>query len=91
FDRLIEIPVPDRESRLQILKIHSRNMKLGTVDLEEIALLTEKATGAELEAICREAGMMAVRRDAEEISMIDYTAAVHKVKNDAVADTRMYT
>jgi len=90
FDRLIEIPVPDKDARLQILKIHSRNMKLGTVDLKEIALITEKATGAELEAICREAGMMAVRRDADEISMIDYTAAVHKVKNDAVADTRMY-
>ena len=66
-------------------------MKLGDVDLEEIALTTEKATGAELEAVCREAGMMAVRRDAEEVGMADLVAAVRKVKNDAVADTRMYT
>jgi proteasome regulatory subunit len=91
FDRLIEIPVPDRDARLQILKIHSRNMQLGDVDFDEIVRMTEKATGAELEAVCREAGMMAVRRDADNIGMIDYTEAVRKVKNEAVADNRMYT
>lgn len=91
FDRLIEIPSPDAGARLQILKIHSRRMKLADVPLEDIAALTEGATGAELEAICREAGMMAVRRDARLVEMIDFTDAVHKVKNEAVADTRMYT
>ncbi len=91
FDRLIEIPLPDRDARLQILKIHSRRMKLGSVDLDEIALTTEKATGAELEAVCREAGMMAVRRDAAVVGMTDFTDAVRKVKNETVADTRMYT
>jgi len=91
FDRLIEIPLPDKVARLQILTIHSRNMKLGNVDFDEITRMTEKATGAELEAVCREAGMMAVRRDAEQVEMVDFTDAVHKVKNEAVADTRMYT
>jgi proteasome regulatory subunit len=91
FDRLIEIPLPDKDSRLQILKIHSRKMKLGNVDFDDITRMTEKATGAELEAVCREAGMMAVRRDAEQVGMVDFTDAVHKVKNEAVADTRMYT
>lgn len=91
FDRLIEIPVPDKEARLQILKIHSRKMQLGDVDLDGIVGMTEKATGAELEAICREAGMMAVRREAEKIEMVDFTDAARKVKNEAVADTRMYT
>ncbi len=91
FDRLIEIPLPDRDARLQILKIHSRKMKLGSVDMDEIALATEKATGAELEAVCREAGMMAVRRDAAHVEMTDFTEAVRKVKNETVADTRMYT
>jgi proteasome regulatory subunit len=91
FDRLIEIPVPDKPSRLQILKIHSRKMHTGTVDFEEIATITEKATGAELEAICREAGMMAVRREADAIEMQDFLDAVRKVRNEAVADTRMYT
>jgi proteasome regulatory subunit len=91
FDRLIEIPLPDITSRLQILKIHSRNMHLSDVDLDEIAARTENTTGAELEAVCREAGMMAVRRDAESVERVDYIEAVRKVKNEAVTDTRMYT
>jgi proteasome regulatory subunit len=91
FDRLIEIPVPDAGARLQILKIHSRRMKLGDVQLEEIARMTDQATGAELEAVCREAGMMAVRRDAALVGMSDYIDAVRKVKNEAIADIRMYT
>ena len=91
FDRLIEIPVPDKASRLQILKIHSRKMHIGDVDFGEIAAITDKATGAELEAICREAGMMAVRREADAISMRDFLDAARKVRNEAVADTRMYT
>ena len=91
FDRLIEIPLPDKDSRLQILKIHSRNMHIGDVDLETIAAITDKATGAELEAVCREAGMMAVRREADDICMDDFMAAVRKVRNEAVADNRMYT
>jgi proteasome regulatory subunit len=91
FDRLIEIPVPDKEARLQILKIHSRKMHLNEVNLEEIAGRTEKATGAELEAVCREAGMMAVRREAENVGMVDFLDAVRKVKNETVTDNRMYT
>jgi proteasome regulatory subunit len=91
FDRLIEIPLPDKDSRLQILNIHSRKMHIGDVDLEEIASITENTTGAELEAVCREAGMMAVRREADFISMDDFLEAVRKVKNETVADNRMYT
>jgi proteasome regulatory subunit len=91
FDRLIEIPLPDKDSRFQILKIHSRKMHIDTVNLEEIAIVTEKFTGAELEAVCREAGMMAVRREADSVGMNDFTEAVHKVKNEAVMDNRMYT
>ena len=91
FDRLIEIPLPDKDARLQILKIHSRKMHLAEVTLESIAALAEETTGAELEAICREAGMMAVRREGERVEMVDFTAAVRKVKNEAVTENRMYT
>lgn len=91
FDRLIEIPLPDKDSRHQILKIHSRNMQSSDVDLEVIANGTDKFTGAELEAVCREAGMMAVRHEADSVSMNDFMEAVRKVKNEAVADNRMYT
>jgi proteasome regulatory subunit len=91
FDRLIEIPLPEKEARLQILKIHSRRMTLTDVDLESIAASSENTTGAELESICREAGMMAVRREAEHVEMVDFTAAVKKVKNETVTENRMYT
>ena len=91
FDRLIQIPLPDRKARLEILKIHSKKMHLSDVNLEIISSMTEGSTGAELQAICREAGMMAVRRDATAAEMVDFTAAVHKVKSDALPDTRMYT
>ncbi|NMB78514.1 MAG: proteasome-activating nucleotidase [Methanomicrobiales archaeon] len=91
FDRLIEIPLPDKEARLQILKIHSRKMHLADVDLESIASSTENSTGAELEAVCREAGMMAVRREAEKVGKVDFEDAVRKVKNEAVTENNMYT
>jgi proteasome regulatory subunit len=90
FDRLVQIPEPDLESRCEILKIHSRTMHLENVDLDVIASMTENATGAELEAICREAGMMAVRRDATSIAMIDFISAVKKVRAEMITDARMY-
>jgi transitional endoplasmic reticulum ATPase len=91
FDRIIEIPLPDAAGRLEILKIHSRKMQLAGVDLNEITAMTEKATGAELQAVCREAGMIAVRRDAAAVERRDFVDAVHKVKNEKVMDNRMYT
>jgi len=91
FDRLIKIPLPDTEARLAILKIHSKNMRLSDVSLESIAAMTENSTGAELQAICREAGMMAVRREAPAVEMIDLLNGVHKVKADTITDSRMYT
>jgi proteasome regulatory subunit len=66
-------------------------MHIGEVDLGEIAAITENSTGAELEAVCREAGMMAVRREADDVGMNDFLDAVRKVKNETVADNRMYT
>jgi proteasome regulatory subunit len=91
FDRVIEIPLPDKDARLQILKIHSRKMHLDSVNLEELVDMTENTTGAELEAVCREAGMMAVRREAACVEMVDFIDAVHKVKNEIITDNRMYT
>jgi proteasome regulatory subunit len=91
FDRVIEIPLPDRDARLEILKIHSAKLHHKGVSLEEIADLTEDTTGAELQAICREAGMIAVRKEAEEITSEDFHTAVHKVKAEVEFDSRMYT
>ncbi|MDI9633090.1 MAG: proteasome-activating nucleotidase [Methanolinea sp.] len=91
FDRIIEIPLPDDEGRMEILKIHTRRMALGgDVDLAAIVEMTEGATGAELQAICREAGMNAVRREADAVSQEDFLHAVKKVRNEQKPDLRMY-
>lgn len=63
FDREIAIPVPNAEGRMTILKIHSRRMPLAPdVDLDRLAQITHAFVGADLEALCKEAGMVALRR-----------------------------
>ncbi|KAK3146736.1 hypothetical protein QOZ80_3BG0271070 [Eleusine coracana subsp. coracana] len=64
FDMVLYVPPPDVEGRYEILRIHTRKMKLGEdVNLWEIAECTELFTGADLEDLCREAGMAALRED----------------------------
>ncbi|MEM0330496.1 MAG: AAA family ATPase, partial [Archaeoglobaceae archaeon] len=61
FDRLVYVKPPDRKSRLSIFRIHTKNMPLAEdVDLEELAEITEGYVGADIEAICREAVMLAL-------------------------------
>ena len=68
FDREIVIPIPDRHGRLEILEIHSRGIPLAKdVDLPRLADITHGFVGADLEALCREAAMICVRRILPEI------------------------
>jgi len=92
FDRIIGIPLPDEGGRREIMRIHSRGMALSSdTNLEEIVKMTENTTGADLQAICREAGMNAVRRDANAIEQSDFLYAVRKVRREPpAADNRMY-
>lgn len=63
FDREISIPIPDRTGRLEILEIHSRGMPLSQdVDMVHLAEITHGFVGADLEALCREAAMICLRR-----------------------------
>ncbi len=67
FDREIEIGVPDRDGRKEILEIHTRGMPLAEdVDLDELAELTVGFVGADLEALCKEAAMHALRSRMEK-------------------------
>lgn len=63
FDKMILIGKPDLESRLRILEVHTRDMPLINVDLIDIAQLTDGYVGADLQAVCREAGMAAFREN----------------------------
>ncbi len=81
FDRLIEVPKPDEEGRELIFQIHTRNMNVADdVDFAELAAEAEEASGADIKAVCTEAGMFAIRDDRTEIWMEDFRQAWEKVK-----------
>jgi proteasome regulatory subunit len=81
FDRLIEVPLPDKRGRVEILRIHTRNMKLKDVDLEEVAALTEGFSGAELKAVVTEAGFFAIREGMNYVTQEHFIKAIDKVRN----------
>ena len=79
FDREIEIGVPNTQARLQILRIHTRAMPMGPdVDLQEIANHSHGFVGADLEALCQEVGMIALRRFLAS-APVDAEADVHSL------------
>ena len=80
FDRLIDIPLPTYEARVEIVKIHTSGMNLAhEIDSGKIAKLTEGASGADIKAIAMEAGMFAIRAERESVTSADFDDAVRKV------------
>ena len=82
FDELILVGPPDKEARKEIFKIHTRKMPLADdVDLDELAELTEGYAGADIEGICREAGMIALRENmnANVVKMEHFIKALKEV------------
>ena len=82
FDKIVLIGMPNSESRLKILEVHTRDMPLEKVDLKSIAEKTEGFVGADLEALCREAGLNAFREngDADKVKMKHFEAALENIK-----------
>lgn len=81
FDRIIEVPLPGYEGRLEILRVHTRKVKLAKdVDLARIASLTEGFSGADLKAVVTEAGYYAIREDRKRLALKDFLRAVEKVR-----------
>ncbi len=84
FDRIIEIPTPTFEGRLAILRIHTRKMSMvPDLDFEVLAQRCDGATGADLKAMCTEAGMFAIREDRDQVTMVDFEMAVDKVLGES--------
>ncbi len=93
FDKLLYVPPPDTGSRLEILQIHTRGMPLAEdVDLYEIARETEGYSGADLEALVREAAMLALREDMfiDKIYMRHFIQAMERVKPSISPDLIKY-
>lgn len=80
FDRIIQFPFPDKKARIQILRIHMRNMNFSSdVDVSILATKTPGASGADLKAICTEAGMFAIRELRDVVCKDDFDKAITKV------------
>jgi proteasome regulatory subunit len=80
FDRLIEIPLPTYEGRMEIFKIHLRKMSISKdVAVEDLSSRTDSASGADIKAICTEAGMFAIREERDVVSLSDFERAITKV------------
>jgi proteasome regulatory subunit len=80
FDRIVRVPPPNHEARAEIFRIHTRKMNLEAgIDFEELASRTEGATGADIHAICTEAGMFAIRDGRDYVTFLDFEKGVSKV------------
>ncbi|SNZ13479.1 Proteasome-activating nucleotidase [Natronoarchaeum philippinense] len=84
FDRLIEVPKPDTDGREIIFQIHTRDMNVADdVDFAELARMADEASGADVKAICTEAGMFAIRDDRTDIRMEDFEEAWRKIQKES--------
>ncbi len=93
FDRLILTPAPDTKTREEILKIHTKNMPLGSnVNLKDIAEKTNGFSGADIEALCREAAMIALRDNikAKKIGFNYFESALNIVRASLTDDLIKY-
>ncbi|MFW5927573.1 MAG: proteasome-activating nucleotidase [Thermoplasmatota archaeon] len=83
FDRIIHIPKPDDEARKAIFRIHMRNMNIDpNVSIDKLSFRTDEASGADIKAICTEAGMFSIRKDKEKVTQQDFIDAIEKVMSD---------
>jgi proteasome regulatory subunit len=82
FDRIIKIPLPEEEARLKIIKIHTTRMNLAKgVNYKNLAAGTDGLSGADLRAVCVEAGMSAIKNKRVKVSYKDFTVSLEKIKN----------
>jgi transitional endoplasmic reticulum ATPase len=88
FDRLIYVPAPDEKTREEIFKIHTKNMPLKGVKLDKLAEKTEGYSGADIEALSREAALFALRENqkAKEVTMKHFEQAIKKIKPSITDD-----
>jgi proteasome regulatory subunit len=80
LDRLIEINLPEEEGRHEIMKVHTNKMNLREVKLKDLAFEMEGFSGAEIQAVCTEAGYCAIREKRDHINHDDFLFAIDKVR-----------
>ncbi|PKK86452.1 MAG: proteasome-activating nucleotidase [Thermoplasmata archaeon HGW-Thermoplasmata-1] len=80
FDRVIQVPSPTAEARAHIFSIHTKRMSLsGDVDISGLAMRCDGTSGADIRAICTEAGMAAIREERTSVNVADFVTAISKI------------
>jgi len=92
FDRLVYVGIPNLKARKAIFKVHTEDMPLKGVDLDALARDTEGYVGADIEGVCREAGMIALRNNikVKKVTEADFKAALKSVRPSATEETIKY-
>ena len=94
FDRLLYLAPPDAHTRAAIFRIHTKTMPTCQVDLEQLAVLTEGYSGADIAAVCQQAALIALESDAAavEVNMQHFNEAILQVAPSILddADKEMY-
>jgi len=88
LDRLIEVGLPDEEERMEILKVHTERMNLQKVKLKELVAMMDGFSGAEIKAVCTEAGYCAIREERESVTHDDFIKAIDEVKIEEEEDMK---
>jgi proteasome regulatory subunit len=88
FDRLIEVPEPNFDGRVEVFKIHTRSMNVDdAVDYEQLASRTDGYNGADVSSVATEAGMFAIREGRTLVRMADFESAIEKIEADSAGET----
>lgn len=91
LDRLIHVPLPQKDARTEILKIHTGHMNLNNdIDLSNLSSMMEDLSGAEIKAVCTEAGYFAIRENRTKVTNKDFLKAIDKVMKEEEAEGRDY-
>lgn len=90
FERVLHIPPPDEKSCKEIIKIHTANMPLGKFDPTDFAKKLSGYTGADIEAVCREAALIAMRAGKKTVTKKHFSSAVGRVRATVTPDMLEY-
>ena len=90
LERHIPFPVPTKEARKDIFGIHTKFMNIDSIDFEQIISTTENFTGADIRAVCTEAGYFAIREERTSVDTKDFLGAIAKVKSKEEAESMEY-
>jgi len=90
FERVMHIPPPDEASRREIFKIHTRDMPLGKFNQDDLARTTNNFTGADIDAVCREAALIAMRAGRKTVSKKHFEEAIGRVRPTVTPEMMQY-